>query len=1153
MSRLKELRLHGFKTFADPTRFAFEPGITAVIGPNGSGKSNMADAVRWVLGEQSNRTLRMRKADDVVFAGSQQRRPKGMAEAVLVLDNSDRWLPIDYAEVSIGRRAYRSGETEYVLNGSRVRLRDVTQLLSDGRLGASDLIVVGQGTVDAALSLRPEERRQLFEEAAGVKGLQVRKNESLSKLDAARDNLVRVRDLVAEIKPQVRRLALQAEHQDRHDRLAARARALLLESHRRREASEHGSLADAVVRANSAAEALATVRARQLDEQRVLGEASAAYWEAESHARTLSARREAAREAVIRAEAAFDAAAGRAGEVEAARAVAQRHIAEAERRLSEVVARAPVTDDAAAVRTARAEADAAADRAGEALAHADRDVAEAEDALSARRAAAAVGAEARWQLEDRARRSEARAAELEQVVAEIRESATAADASAETSRAAAAAARTDRDTAARALAAADDAVAVARRTVEVTEATAASVRSKAREIAERLGGARDGDGIRARLTRAGFSPLENAILVPPAARAAVAVVLGCPPDEAIVGSHPNPADLVSSARGTARVVATGVDAGDPIDRAAAFRAVGATATLADWIGAPGALALFARTVVAPDARALVAGWQSLPAGWAAVTQRGDLATSSGLIVLRGESAHDQERESPPTVDSAHLSGELADLEAQADAADAAAERARSEHDAAASRRGRAGEAALAAETRWRTAEAEAEADRSAMGRARRDLAELDVQLRQASSAAVGARDALAAMPDRARDDVGTLERRVADLRASRARLAAERDAARALAEAARFRASELGEHDHNLAQEHATLEVRLAAARESLRVTLGAIDPLVGDRDAAAKLLAEARVVAERATAEHTVAEHEREQRREALLAVERGAGDVTMKLADLETETQAAAVDLSRHEYRLAALQRELELALEGLADAPELPEVVADVSLLTTEQVETELRTLRKTLAQLGSVNPFAHDEHRELARRVDDLSAQEADLDRALRSTEALIAQLEGEIAERFGAALSAIGERFDEFVRLLFAGGSASLATAERLDGQAPAIEISVRPPGKRSQRLEMLSGGERALAGVALLFAMLSVNPVPFCLLDEVDAALDEANVARFAEALRRLSESTDFVVITHNRATIEMADTIYGVTMTDAAVSRIVSLRLSDVALAAAV
>jgi chromosome segregation protein len=226
----------------------------------------------------------------------------------------------------------------------------------------------------------------------------------------------------------------------------------------------------------------------------------------------------------------------------------------------------------------------------------------------------------------------------------------------------------------------------------------------------------------------------------------------------------------------------------------------------------------------------------------------------------------------------------------------------------------------------------------------------------------------------------------------------------------------------------------------------------------------------------------------------------------------------------------------------------VATELNGLDDEQVSAELRTVRRTLAQIGSVNPFAIAEHSELSGRLEELATQDRDLGAAIASTEELIARLDAEISEQFDRAFRAIGERFDEYCRLLFAGGSASLQMADDGDGEAPGgIEIVVRPPGKRLQRLAMLSGGERALTGVALLFAMLSVNPVPFCILDEVDAALDEANIGRFADALRRLAERIDFVVITHNRATIEIADTIYGVTMTDAAVSRVLSLRLSDV------
>jgi chromosome segregation protein len=305
------------------------------------------------------------------------------------------------------------------------------------------------------------------------------------------------------------------------------------------------------------------------------------------------------------------------------------------------------------------------------------------------------------------------------------------------------------------------------------------------------------------------------------------------------------------------------------------------------------------------------------------------------------------------------------------------------------------------------------------------------------------------------------------------------------------------------------------------------------------------------AAAQRAAADRAREEQRAALLELER-ASQGGGRLAELERAAHGAAIEVSRHEEALAGLQRERELALEGFASVgdeiltPSADEARAATA-LDVESLELELHRVRRTLGQIGSVNPFAVEEHRELSERLTDLETQDADLRNASASTQQLIATLDAEIAERFNLAFTAIAARFDEFCRLLFAGGSASLQMGETDDGEAAGgIEIVVQPPGKRPQRLGMLSGGERALTGVALLFAMLSVNPVPFCVLDEVDAALDEANIGRFADALRRLAETIDFVVITHNRATMEVADTIYGVTMTDAAVSRVLSLRLAD-------
>ena len=297
-------------------------------------------------------------------------------------------------------------------------------------------------------------------------------------------------------------------------------------------------------------------------------------------------------------------------------------------------------------------------------------------------------------------------------------------------------------------------------------------------------------------------------------------------------------------------------------------------------------------------------------------------------------------------------------------------------------------------------------------------------------------------------------------------------------------------------------------------------------------------------------AEAERGARRVPSCAtLERDHGGAAAELsASSSARPRRRPIEASRRDEALAALARERELALEGIPETASTPHV-DEIDALDDEALEAELRRVRRTLTQIGSVNPFAVEEHREVAARLDEMTAPGRRPSRGDRlDGGAHRARSIAQIGEQFDAAFRAIGEKFDEYCQLLFAGGSASLQMADEADGDAPGgIEIVVRPPGKRLQRLAMLSGGERALTGVALLFAMLTVNPVPFCILDEVDAALDEANIGRFADALRRLAESIDFVVITHNRATIEVADTIYGVTMTDAAVSRVLSLRLADV------
>jgi chromosome segregation protein len=1161
VSRLRELRLHGFKTFADPTRFVFEPGVNAVIGPNGSGKSNMADAVRWVLGEQSNRSLRTRKSDDVIFAGSQQRKPQGMAEAVLTLDNADGWLPIDFSEVSIGRRAYRSGESEYLINGARARLRDVVELLGEGRLGANELVVVGQGTVDAALSLRPEERRQLFEEAAGVKNLQVRKNEALSRLGRARDNLTRVNDLVGELKPQVRRLALQAQHQQEHDSLLRRARAFVGESHHRRERVARGRLGDARRSAAGAEAALEALRADQQRSRAAVEEAERRYWQAEELAREAGRAHETTREELIRAESRLETLTSRRDELAAAGQRGEHELAELQAQLAQPVTGAdaelePALRNAAAAETGWQVAIAE-------LAAADGVLLAAEDALAeARRASGArLAAEARRQ--EALIAAQARRQRLEPELAAVRATLQRATSEIEAAGEAHAASAARRETAAqvlvdasRALADAEAAAGAARQVARELMARGEATRAELTAIEER--GDSD-DRLGSRLAGAGWRSLLDAIDAPEEAWPAIEAIVGGELGEALLLNDADPEPQVGGARGTARLLRAAES--EPPGRDEALRAVGGERTLAEWIGATDLPEILQRTIMAADLAALRRGWPRLPAGWFAVTPYGDVADGRGLLTLRGRADAPGGRAARRHARRRELAEMLSRGDEQTSRAAAAADAASAalaaaEHELSVTRQAHAD-----AERDERDAVTTLEAARSARARAEREAGELEGQVTRTQAAEAAAGDA--SMPGAPEDapDLEQLAAAVDEARATRDAVAVQRDEARAAWSASREAAQLVEAASAGQRHERSRMEARQAQLGAELPARRAELSSHDEQHRLAAEALNAARAADQQATTERAAAETERERLRAELLERERGVGGAGSRVGELERAAQAAAIEASRQEETLAALARERELALEGLPDAADAdrstpPEsdadeaIAAELGALDDEQLETELRRVRRTLAQIGSVNPFAVEEHAELASRLEELTSQDADLGEAIASTDELVARLDVEIGERFNAAFAAIGERFDEFCRLLFAGGSASLQMSDGSDGEAPGgIEIVVRPPGKRLQRLAMLSGGERALTGVALLFAMLSVNPVPFCILDEVDAALDEANIGRFADALRKLSESTDFVVITHNRATIEVADTIYGVTMTDAAVSRILSLRLADVPL----
>ena len=1207
--RLLALRLQGFKSFAERTSVEFGGGISAVVGPNGSGKSNLADALRWALGEQG-RALRSRKSEDVIWAGSDKRAAQGMADVTLVVDNADGLLPVDFSVLELGRRLYRSGENDYLLNKQRIRLRDLVDLLDAAHLADNAFLFIGQGMVDQALALRPEERRPLFEEVAGVRRHERRRRRAQEQLTESEANLARVEDIVAELRPQARRLAAQAEQQTSRETTADElAAAVLLATH---------------ARWHETARRVATAAARQAaarsEADRAMAEMEAAESAAAALAAELGARAEAERtrrEAHDVARATLTAAQLRdarlASELEAIerdrrrlhdeRVAAEAEVAAGRRAMASPIPARDVTADGALAEAERALADALAELATLRAAHR----AQGEELAAVRRATVARQAEletarrrqvetARHAAEEvqRAEAADGRRNELEATVVAAVAARAAAIAAEAAASAALEATRASLDAAEAERTAAEARLAAAQSTLASLDAARAGLASRLAE--------EEGRGIAKAAKRLGGRRLDDDLVVDPSLRAAVEAALSdavrayVVRGDAVATLADERGSLIVEERAAAS--ALGASAGAASDaRDRRFRDALADhggGLLADALRRDGTGAgrrVLARAAWLPDLAACLAIQAALPPGWIVVARDGsavvdDLAVRLGapesVLERRAEATRltgevDRAREAVAAFDGAASNATRAAVVARTAVEAARNEEART----AALRRGSEERERLAArdqeavvrEAAWAAAQAErlrGDADRAATA-----LATLE--------AAIAADETHATTRGQAAPDasaVETWEARATELRARRDRLAedaAARDATRRDAEGRRARAeAAVGLGEERVARadrEVASLDDRahgLAAEREQLR---GDLARAVASEAAARAALAEIHVAdaaqrqrladAERAAAgtrDRLRATDERTRSadredlearlgldalREAVLVDLAGLGALGVaRLADVSGSApepgpslDAASLDDAPVEERLAS---ELEAALDRAAG------IWAETSPVLDAPSPGRLAQLRRRFHELGATNPYAVEEYAELRTRLETLETQASDLRTAITRTRELIVELETMITEQFQTTFRALETAFERRFEQLFGGGFARLSLTDPSDLGSTGVEIVARPPGKKAQALSMLSGGERALTAVALLFAMLEVRPVPFCVLDEVDAALDEANIGRFADALRSLAHQTQFIVITHNRGTIEAADALYGVTVGDDSVSRVISLRLDE-------
>jgi chromosome segregation protein len=1248
-ARLRSLRLVGFKSFAERTTIEFGPGISAIVGPNGSGKSNLADAVRWAFGEQG-RSLRTRRGEEVIFAGSQTRRATGMADVTLVLDNADGLLPLDFREVAIGRRLFRSGENEYLLNRQRIRHRDLIDLLENANLSDNAFLFIGQGMVDQALSLRPDERRLLFEEVAGVRRHERRRRLAREQLAEAEENLVRLDDILAELRPRVRRL----EQQVRQEQV-------------RRTAAD--DLAAALVTAASARWATARLAGREaagtLETARhSANQALERARTAEQHAAVLSRRLAEGARIEASHRAAVDAARQRltdarlmearvASEIEAhdrdrrrlngERASVEARLAEAQR-----VAARPMP-------AADPDLQDALDEVERQLADARAEVARmrsAAHAVDEHRAALRRAEAARATELDAARRHAGQAArranEQDERVGAARDAATQAQTRRIEAAAADAAAASRETEAERAVEAARRAVAESEgRLHERTARSGAAVarleaaRSRLAALEEHLR-ADESQAIVAAARRRGGHRVAEGLDVEPRLRRASEAALGVALWSPALAAERVPA--LRGERGTV-VIADGAaprTAERDVERAVqAALAVGG-GRLADAVRhdpAGIAVRLLTTALWVPDLAAALDLRAQLPAGWSVATPDGEVVTAAGLVTLgTAESLLERHAERD------RLAAEIAELESQADQAIAerdpagtalAAARATLERGTRAvevARRDRRGAdeteraadrraEATARELAWEVGQAERLADEAR--RAAQALAVLEPPLASGVRAGTGAEALLVMGPavvpasdGEARavtshadvssgehDVLAALDERVRELRARRDRLvrdADERAGARRRAEDARSRAeatmaidegrvadigAELGRlaetiEERRVGHERAIAELAALREREQAATALlvETVSAAGADRERLAATEAEVTAAHERLRGSQEAMRGAEVAAAEGRLATESLREQLLIELASLGPTGLLALREAARPRSPLAAeesparagrpargavrddrplpetspgedslstgeedLAAELEVALEAAArswDILAAPPPVAPSA--------ARLSVLRRRFHELGASDPYAAEEFAEVRARTEDLDRQRADLVEAIDQTRSLIAELETRIAEQFRTTFRELAGAFERHFTTLFGGGVAKLGLTDPDDIETTGIDVVAQPPGKKRQHLAMLSGGERALTAVALLFAMLEVRPVPFCVLDEVDAALDEQNVSRFATSLRSLADRMQCIVITHNRGTIECADSLYGVTIGEDAVTRVVSLRLED-------
>lgn len=1233
---LKSLTIKGFKSFAQPTTFAFEPGVTCIVGPNGSGKSNVVDALAWVMGEQGAKTLRGGKMEDVIFAGTSTRGPLGRAQVLLTIDNSDGLLPIEYSEVTIARTLFRNGGSEYAINGENCRLLDVQELLSDTGLGREMHVIVGQGQLDKVLHATPEDRRGFIEEAAGILKHRRRKEKTLRKLDAMQTNLTRLSDLAGEIRRQLKPLGRQAEVARKAQSVAAvfrdaKARILADDVVRlRRELHDHqeveaGRKSERIV----LTERLDQTRVRQQHvEQSMVGDDV-------DRARTVVHRLESVQERLrglsSLANQRLMFLAQQADAPQQGPTVTQEQVAGVRAEADRLAARADEMQGgsattARAVQDARAALDALDERiAAQAARVSQHDLeaqrlASAVDVARSKRGSAVADRERRERaLAEAGERAERAAAALAELGVDPSEGVdeTALAQTLEQARAELERAQTTRDEQRDRL-----------HTLE-RERDALDARVTALGMSIEV---RDGSQALIDAGRAGIvGRLADSLTVSPGFEAAIATALEGLADAVLADDRGAALDAVDHARAAdlgridvvvadAASVTTALPETLPTGVRRATDLVQGPPALASilrdtLVAETGDLDLEAVLTAAPHVTVVTRSGDLVRAvrvtgGGERVTSRIELVAERDDAVTRRDAIATDAEDAATGLQAARSAVE--DARRRADEADAACRaytRAKAEYDR------------TSASTRAKAENAAAEVERL-----RAALAETDGAVETAEAVLAEAESAHRAFTEQERPVVDASERPALQdaLEAARAAEVEQRIQVETVRERVRAERNRADQLERQLEAERAAAEeaARLAVIRRGqIRTAEAVLADLPGVLGAVDRSLAEARVQlateeaerSKRNTELQTIRNEERELR-DRLQTITDGVHSLEMEIYEKKLHV-SGVLDRAQSELGLteavlvaeygphvpvpvdvlvdprvrARKHREAERAAAAAAaeaagvTEPEVPEEATaeagpetdDLALVdaestlpggpalpefdTTDEVdpadvetvpyvraeqERRLKAAERDLGQLGKVNPLALEEFQALEQRHAFLAEQLEDLQKTRTDLLTIIDELDTKMQTIFESAFNDTKEAFDVIFPILFPGGSGSINLTDPTDLLGTGIDVQVKPAGKKIDRLTLLSGGERSLAAVALLVAIFTARPSPFYIMDEVEAALDDANLGRLLTVFERLRESSQLIVITHQKRTMEIADALYGVSMRQDGVSAVVGQRV---------